>query len=91
MVENIGLIITFTVLNSLVVIYAFILIIYGKFFRKNEFLYLVNKNIKFNIIFIIQANIGDNEKAIPRIEESIRAPNDKNTHADEKTIQLIES
>ena len=38
--------ITWIVLNAIVLIYAIILIIYGKFFRKNEILSLV---IKYNI------------------------------------------
>jgi len=77
MVERLGLVITFIILNCIVVVYAFFLIIYGKYYKKNDFLFL--------------ANLGDNAKAIPRIEESIRAPNDEHTHADDKTIQLIET
>ena len=33
--------ITWIILNSIVIIYAIILIVYGKFFRKNEILSLV--------------------------------------------------
>ena len=37
--------ITWIILNSIVLIYAIILIVYGKFFRKNEILSLVNNHI----------------------------------------------
>ena len=37
--------ITWIILNSIVLIYAIILIVYGKFFRKNEILSLVINNI----------------------------------------------
>ena len=39
MVDKVEL--TFIILNSIVVVYAIALIIYGKFFRKNEILSLV--------------------------------------------------
>ena len=38
--------ITWIILNAIVLVYALILIIYGKFFRRNEILSLV---IKYNI------------------------------------------
>ena len=92
MVENLGLIITFAVLNAIVIIYGFILIIYGKYFRKDDLFLLVTKynNINFYLI-LLQENFGDNIKAIPRIEESIRSPNDAYSHIDEKKINLIEA
>ena len=37
--------ITWIILNSIVIIYAIILIVYGKFFRKNELLSLVINHI----------------------------------------------
>ena len=42
MSENLGVIITFAILNAIVIIYGFFLIIYGKFFRKDELFILVN-------------------------------------------------
>ena len=42
MSENLGVIITFAILNEIVIIYGFFLIIYGKFFRKDELFILVN-------------------------------------------------
>ena len=88
MVENLGIIITFTVLNALVIIYGFVLIIYGKYFKKDDLFILVinNKNIIFK-----QENFGENIKTIPRIEESIRSPNDAYQNIDEKKINLIEA
>ena len=41
MVERLGLVITFIILNCIVVVYAFFLIIYGKYYKKNDFLFLV--------------------------------------------------
>ena len=50
MVENLGLIITFAVLNAIVIIYGFFLVIYGKYFRKDDFFLLVTKYNNFNLI-----------------------------------------
>ncbi len=50
MVENLGLIITFAVLNAIVIIYGFILIIYGKYFRKDDLFLLVTKYNNINFI-----------------------------------------
>ena len=89
MVDQNALIITFSILNAIVVIYGLILIIYGKYFRKDE-LFLLVINYK-NIIFIfLQENFGD-VKPMTRIEESIRAPNDVYAHVEEKKISLIEA
>ncbi len=46
MVETIDL--TCIILNSIVLLYAIILIVYGKFIRKNEILSLVINNIIYN-------------------------------------------
>ena len=86
MVDESLIIITFSVLNSIVVIYAIFLIIYGKFCKKDELFLLVNYN---NIINFFQENFCD-PKAMPRIEESIRSPDDAYAHVDEKKISLIE-
>ncbi len=44
MVENLGIIITFTILNAIVIIYGFFLIIYGKYFKKDDlFILVINK------------------------------------------------
>ena len=89
MVEKLGLIITFTVLNAIVIIYGFFLLIYGKYIRKDDLFILV---IHYNtLFFLLQENFGDNVKAIPRIEESIRSPNDAYAHIDEKKINLLEA
>ncbi len=50
MADNLGLIITFSILNAIVIIYGLFLIIYGKFFRKDDLFILVNI---FIIIFIL--------------------------------------
>ena len=58
MADNLGLIITFSILNAIVIIYGLFLIIYGKFFRKDDLFILVNiyyNNIYFILIFI---NLG---------------------------------
>ncbi len=41
--DNLGVIITFAILNGIVIIYGFILIIYGKYYRKDDLFILVNK------------------------------------------------
>ena len=41
MVDNLGVIITFAILNAIVIIYGFILIIYGKYYRKDDLFILV--------------------------------------------------
>ena len=51
MVENLGIIITFTILNAIVIIYGFFLIIYGKYFKKDDlFILVINKTY---LIFFI--------------------------------------
>ena len=87
MVEQTILIITFSILNAIVVIYGIILIIYGKYCRKDE-LFLLVINYNKIIFFFLQENFGDVK---PRIEESIRAPDDAYAHIDEKKINLIEA
>lgn len=79
------------ILNIVLVVYAIILFIYGKYFKRKDSLSLVSYNhlIIFNIFFI-QKNITDDNKLMyGRTEDSIRIT--ENKELDEKKINLIES
>jgi len=49
-----------------------------------------DKNYKNRTNLLIEENFGDNVKAMPRIEDSIRSPNDSSSKIDDKKIVLIE-
>ncbi len=51
MVEKLGLVITFSILNSIVIIYGIFLIVYGKFCKRDNL--LIEVNIFNNIYFIL--------------------------------------
>ena len=75
------------ILNSILVLYAIILLIYGKYFRNKDSLSIVTHN--FLNIFI-QKNIAvDNKGTFGRADDSIR--NIENKELDDKKINLIET
>ena len=85
--------ILWTILNSIVLLYAILLFIYGKFIRKNEILSLVNIIINIYIIFklyyLLQKSYPEENKTI-REEESIR-PDSKLIVDEDKNANLIEN
>ena len=85
--------ILWTILNSIVLLYAILLFIYGKFIRKNEILSLVNIIFNIYIIFklyyLLQKSYPEENKTI-REEESIR-PDSKLIVDEDKNANLIEN
>ena len=80
--------ILWVVLNSILVLYAIILFIYGRYCRHKDSLSLVIHI--FIIYFLIsQKNIPDDNKGMFGREDSIRIT--ENKELDDKKINLIES
>ena len=71
------------ILNSILVLYAIILLIYGKYFRNKDSLSIVTHNL---LIFIQKHITEDNKDVFGRAEDSIR----DNKELDDKKINLLE-
>ena len=80
--------ILWVVLNSILVLYAIILFIYGRYCRHKDSLSLVIKIFLIYFLFT-QKNIPDDNKGMFGREDSLRIT--ENKELDDKKINLIES